>query len=104
MLAYLQYKRLLGFSLGLTRARPTPIGIDNKSARDLALNPVHHQRSKHIDVKFHWIRDKIEDKTVELEKVDTTEQRADILTKALDGSSFNYHFDYLMCVLSIRKF
>ena len=59
------------------------IGIDNKSGRDLPLNPVHHQRSKHIDVKFHWIRDKIEDKTVELEKADTT-QRAGILTKASD--------------------
>ena len=78
MLAFFAWVRAVLHSLGLTRTRPTPIGIDNKSARDLALNPVHHQRSKHIDVKFHWIRDKIEDKTVELEKVDTTEQRADI--------------------------
>ena len=40
-------------SVGLTRSAPTPVSIDNKTARDLALNPVHHQRSKHIDVKYH---------------------------------------------------
>jgi hypothetical protein len=43
--------------LGLERTLPTRVHIDNKSARQLAENPVHHQRSKHIDIKYHWIRD-----------------------------------------------
>ena len=45
--------RAVLLSLGLARSDPTPVSIDNKSARDLALSPVHHQRSKHIDVKYH---------------------------------------------------
>ena len=35
------------------RSRPTRVFIDNQSARQLAMNPVHHQRSKHIDIKYH---------------------------------------------------
>ena len=86
--------------LGLTRNKPTPVSIDNKSAKDLALNPVHHQRSKHIDVKYHWLRDKVIDGTVDLLQVDTEDQRADVLTKVVDGSTFNYHIDYLMVWVS----
>ena len=83
-------------SLGLVSKVPTTVRIDNKSARDLALNPVHHQRSKHIDVKFHWIRDKVIDKTVILDPVATTDQTADVLTKAVDGSTFHKHVDHMM--------
>jgi hypothetical protein len=44
--------------LGLERTLPTSVHIDNKSARQLAENPVYRQRSKHIiDIKYHWIRD-----------------------------------------------
>jgi hypothetical protein len=43
--------------LGLERTLPTSVHIDNKSARQLEENPVHHQRSKRIDIKYHWIRD-----------------------------------------------
>jgi hypothetical protein len=39
--------------------RPTPLYIDNESARLLAHNPVHNARSKHIDVKFHWLREQV---------------------------------------------
>ena len=35
---------------------PTPFLVDNKSAIDLANNPVYHKRSKHIDIKYHWLR------------------------------------------------
>ena len=43
--------------IDLERFRPTKVHIDNQSARQLAMYPVHHQRSKHIDIKYHWIRD-----------------------------------------------
>jgi hypothetical protein len=39
----------------LDSTTPTTLLIDNESARSLAHNPVHHARTKHIDVKFHWL-------------------------------------------------
>jgi hypothetical protein len=52
-----------------------------ESGIDLAYNPVHHHRSKHIDIKYHWLRDKIADGTIAMVHVSTTDQRADILSK-----------------------
>jgi hypothetical protein len=62
--------------------------IDNKSAISLAKNHVHHDRSKHIDVKFHSIREYIEEGKVEVAHVRTHDQLADILTKALGRVRF----------------
>jgi hypothetical protein len=45
--------------LGLERTLPTTVQIDNRSAHQLAEHPIHHQRSKHIDIKYHWIRDMV---------------------------------------------
>lgn len=56
---------------------------DNKSAIDLARNPVFHGRSKHIDIRYHFIRDCVECGQIELKYVKTDDQRADTLTKAL---------------------
>jgi hypothetical protein len=72
--------------------------IDNKSARQLAENPVHHQRSKHIDIKFHWIRDMVSAQTVKLVDVPTEDQRADFLTKTLRSEVFWRHVRALMSV------
>ena len=83
-------------SVDLKRSCPTIVYIDNKSAISLANNPVHHQRSKHIDVKYHWIRDKILDKTVYLQYVATSDQRADVLTKVVDGVLFHKHLPFLV--------
>jgi hypothetical protein len=49
---------LIGLEI-MDPARPTTIFIDYTSARSLAYNPVHHSRSKHIDVWFHWLREQI---------------------------------------------
>ena len=57
--------------------------VDNKSTISLAKNPVFHERSKHIEVKYHFIRDCVETKKVELEFVRTDHQLADMLTKPL---------------------
>ena len=82
--------------LELTRDKPTTLLIDNKSAIDLAHNPVHHQRSKHIDIKYHWLRDKVADGTIAMLHVPTTDQRADIMTKVVDSAVFHKHVDSLM--------
>ena len=66
----------------------TTIHVDNKSAIKLAKNPIQHGRSKHIDIKFHFIRDHVKQKTMKLEYCSTTEQVADIFTKALPTDTF----------------
>ncbi|KAI4365989.1 hypothetical protein MLD38_021920 [Melastoma candidum] len=62
--------------------------VDNKSAIALSKNPVHHDRSKHIDTKFHFIRECIEDGKVKVKHIGTNRQLADILTKALGRVKF----------------
>ncbi|RVW49846.1 Retrovirus-related Pol polyprotein from transposon RE1 [Vitis vinifera] len=61
---------------------------DNTSAINISKNPVLHSRTKHIDIRHHFIRDLVEDKVVSLEYVPTEGQIADILTKPLDVSRF----------------
>lgn len=64
------------------------IRVDNKSAIALMKNPVFHGRSKHIDSKYHFIRECVEEEKVEIEYVSGEEQKADILTKALARVKF----------------
>ena len=54
---------------------------DNESSLKLAMNPVFHQRSKHIRIKYHSLRDTVEEGLIELGKVDTGLNAADMLTK-----------------------
>jgi hypothetical protein len=61
----------------------TVIQVDNKSAIELAKNPVNHERSKHIDVRFYFIRDHVKEGSVELVHVASQDQVADIFTKPL---------------------
>ena len=62
--------------------------VDNKSAIALMKNPVHHDQSKHIDVKFHFIRECCDRKLIDVEFVGTKLQLSDILKKALGRSRF----------------
>eukprot|EP00965_Chrysotila_dentata_P079422 2618698-Pleurochrysis_carterae.AAC.1 len=54
------YLRSLLADLGLPATKPTAISMDNKSAIDLAYNPEHHQRSKHIDRRHFFVRERVE--------------------------------------------
>ncbi len=74
--------------LGHSLPGPVPIKEDNQAAIQIAENPVHHDRSKHIDIRYHFTRSKIKDGTVAITYVPTAEQQADILTKALDPTMF----------------
>ncbi|GKF26466.1 hypothetical protein Tco_0082360 [Tanacetum coccineum] len=60
-----------------------PLYCDNKSAITLSCNNVQHSRSKHIDIRHHFIQEQVENGVVELYFVETNYQLADILTKAL---------------------
>lgn len=61
----------------------TVLSYDNKGSGDLARNPCHHKRSKHIDVKHHFVCECVQQGTVHLCQVPTTEMLADLLTKPL---------------------
>jgi transposase InsO family protein len=67
----------------MNQIEPTILFEDNTSAKSLAENRINHQRSKHIDVKYHYIRNCITDKLVKIIYVPTEENLADILTKTL---------------------
>lgn len=62
---------------------PVVLFIDNKSAIDLARNPVLHGRSKHIDIQFHFIRECVERGEIIVKHISGNQQRAYCLTKAL---------------------
>jgi hypothetical protein len=57
--------------------------VDSKSALTLARNPVFHERSKHIDLRYHFIQNCLAEGTVNTTYINTVDQLADILTKAL---------------------
>ena len=61
---------------------------DNLSTINITKNPIQHSRTKHIDIRHHFIRDLVENKVITLEHVATELQLADIFTKALDASQF----------------
>lgn len=74
--------RLISEMLGRPQAK-FKLFVDNQAAIALSKNPVHHDRSKHIDIKYHYIRDCVEKGQVEVDHIRTREQIADALTKAL---------------------
>ncbi|KAI3770985.1 hypothetical protein L6452_02134 [Arctium lappa] len=71
-----------------------PIYCDSKSAIAISMNPVQHTKTKHIKVRYHFIKDNFEKGTIELYFVNTDYQLADLCTKPLDEKRFNFsHFE-----------
>ncbi|GJY88011.1 copia protein [Tanacetum coccineum] len=67
-----------------------PIMCDNKGAIDLSKNPVQHSRTKHIEIRHHFLRDNVQKGNITIEKVTSEDNIADILTKPLKREPFNY--------------
>jgi hypothetical protein len=65
-----------------------PLLCDNESAICMADNPVEHSRTKHIDIRYHFLRDHQQRGDIEIAYVNTKEQLADIFTKPLDEKTF----------------
>ena len=69
---------------------PIVIHYDNTSAINISKNHVMHSKTKHIPIKYHFLREHVSQKVVKLEYVDTKEQIAYIFNKSLPGQSFAY--------------
>ncbi|GJW94481.1 retrovirus-related pol polyprotein from transposon TNT 1-94 [Tanacetum coccineum] len=77
-----------------------PMYYDNKSAIALCCNNVQHSRSKHIDIRFHFIKEHVENGVIELYFVNTEYQLVDIFTKALGRE----RIEFLINKLGMRSF
>jgi len=80
--------RMLTIQLDLPPLRPTPLLCDNQAANSLAEDPTFHAHAKHIDVKWHYIRECTENRHIAVSYVPSKDNVADILTKPLPGPQF----------------
>ncbi|MGI4673442.1 Ty1/Copia family ribonuclease HI, partial [Klebsiella pneumoniae] len=77
--------QLLDYGL---RYSKIPIFCDNQSAIAMTGNPVQHSMTKHISIRYHFIREHVEEGDIELHFVPTEQQLADIFTKPLSEATF----------------
>ena len=82
--------RTLLEELGFKQNQPTKIYEDNSGCIAISKNPEKHKRTKHIDIKYHFLREQVNKNQVKLEYVNTTEQAADALTKPLPKEKFEF--------------
>lgn len=80
--------RKLLSDFGVSQSQATTIMEDNQGAICLAKNPVTHSRSKHIDVRYHYIREALNDGIIDLQYCPTHDMIADTLTKLLPKQRF----------------
>ena len=79
--------QLLDYDLKYKR---TPIFCDNTSAIAISHNPVMHSKTKHIDIRYHFIRDHVMKGDIEIHFIPTDKQLADVFTKPLDERTFKH--------------
>ena len=72
--------------LGVTELLPVELLCDNKSAIQIAANPVMHEKTKHFDIDVHLVREKVASGLIKNVHVDSKSQIADIFTKALGSA------------------
>jgi hypothetical protein len=87
-------RKLLSDLFGV-ELEPTVIHFDNQSCIKLSENPMFHDRSKHIEMRYHYVGDMVQKNILSIQYVLTGEQTADILTKPLSLTKFVYFRDKL---------
>ena len=81
--------RALLIDLGLFPQGPSPILTDSKSAIAIAADPVAHKRTKHINIRYHFIRDHIISRRVDLRWIPGGDNLADLMTKPVSVKTFS---------------
>ena len=84
--------------LGFGSDSPVHLSLDNKSAIDLAYNPEHHSRTKHIARRHYFVRECVEEGRLRVPFVATVDNMADFFTKPLRKKTFFYMRDMIMNV------
>ena len=83
--------RRLFVELKIMKDKPIKIHQDNQGCIALSKNHMCQQRTKHIDIKYHFVREKVQNKEIELEYLPTTKMIADTLTKNLPRKTFEIY-------------
>ena len=86
----LVHMRQLLKGMGVDISNPTPLHEDNQSTINQVLKAGITQRSKHIEVRWFYVRDLQDEKELSIQKIHTSEQPADLYTKVLDAKTFTY--------------
>ena len=92
------YLRSFLSELGQHDDSPTRLAVDNQAAQDLAYNPEHHQRTKHIERRHFFVRERVESLEISVPFVRSEQNMADFFTKPLPSSTFFRLRDAIMNV------
>ena len=85
--------------LGVYLRRAPTLWCDNLGATHLSVNPIFHARTKHIEVDYHFVRERVARKALDIKFISTHDQLADVLTKTLGSPVFIKFRDNLNMVL-----
>ena len=82
------FRKLIAGLLKSPHTAPSRLATDNQGARDLAYNPEHHERTKHVERRFFYVRDVVEAGELTVPYLSTNDNVADFLTKPLNAPRF----------------